>query len=100
MAKHTVSGALYLHTSSAQHAPKDRSYYFTTSDFSKTGDFIKVVDCSFDVQIPDDFDPVPEVIASLTEQKRQLRLKLAAELADLDERISKLSALTFEGAAA
>lgn len=98
MAKHTVTGALYLHASSAQEAPEDRSYYFTASDFSTSANFIKVIDVSFDVQIPDDFDPVPKVIASLTEQKRQLRLKLAAELADLDDRISKLSALTFEAA--
>lgn len=98
MTKYTVNGALYLHASSAQEAPEDRSYYFTASDFSTSANFIKVVDVAFDVQIPDDFDPVPTVIAALNEQKRLLRVKLAQELAQIDDRISKLSALTFEAA--
>jgi hypothetical protein len=60
----------------------------------------KVFSSGTKVDVPDDFDPTPGVIADLQEQKRLLRLKLAAELADLDDRISKLSALTFEGATA
>lgn len=48
---------------------------------------------SFEVDVPDNFDPTAGFIAELEEQKRQLRLKLAAELAELDDRISKLQAL-------
>jgi hypothetical protein len=57
-----------------------------------------VADCSIDVEIPDDFDPTPAVIAGLKEKKRLLRVALAEELASIDDRISKLSALTFEAA--
>lgn len=54
---------------------------------------------SFEAEVPDDFDPTAAIIASLEEQKRLLRLKLAAELAEIDIRISKLQALPMPEAA-
>lgn len=47
----------------------------------------------FDVEVPDDFNPVPQMIAGLEEKKRLARLALAADLAKLDEEISKLQAI-------
>jgi hypothetical protein len=97
MAKHTISGALYLYTPSHRAFGDKPIYHFNTGALSSES-FTKVVDHSFDVEIPEDFDPIPGQLAALNEKKRLLRLKLAAELADLDDRISKLSALTFEAA--
>jgi hypothetical protein len=99
MAKHTVTGALYLYTPERAYTDKP-IYHFNASPILDSATFTKIVDHSFDIEIPEDFDPIPGQLAALNEKKRQLRLKLAAELADLDDRISKLSALTFEGATA
>lgn len=51
---------------------------------------------SFEVEVPDDFNPIPQQVAALEEMKRKARLVLAKELADLDDRISKLTCITFE----
>lgn len=53
---------------------------------------------SFEVEVPDDFNPIPQQVAALEEKKRQLRLKLAEDLAALDENLSKLTCITFEAA--
>jgi hypothetical protein len=95
--KKTFTGAVYLHESGVRLAPEQRYYHYSDRDISGPG-FVKVADCSFDVEIPDDFDPTPAVIAGLQEKKRLLRVALAEELASIDDRISKLSALTFEAA--
>jgi hypothetical protein len=97
MAKHTVNGALYLYTSERAYTDKP-IYHFNTERNLTSESFTKIVDHSFDIEIPEDFDPIPGQLAALNEKKRLLRLKLAQELADLDDRISKLSALTFEAA--
>jgi hypothetical protein len=96
MAKHTVSGTLYLYTPGRLYSEKP-VYHFNTGELTSES-FTKIVDHSFDIEIPEDFDPIPGQLAALNEKKRLLRLKLAQELADLDDRISKLSALTFEAA--
>jgi len=54
---------------------------------------------SIEVEVPDSFDPTATLISELNEEKRKLRLKLADELASLDERISKLQALPMSEAA-
>ena len=46
--------------------------------------------------IPDGFSPIGTLVANLEEQKRLKRLALAAELAKIDEQISKLTCLTNE----
>jgi hypothetical protein len=93
--KKTFTGAVYLHESGVRLAPEQRYYHFSDNDIGGSA-FVKVVDCSFDVEIPDDFDPTPAVVAALNEQKRLLRLKLSKELAAIDDRISKLSAICYE----
>jgi hypothetical protein len=97
MAKHTVNGALYLYTPERSYTDKP-IYHFNAERNLTSESFTKIVDHSFDIEIPEDFDPIPGQLAALNEKKRLLRLKLASELADLDDRISKLSALTFEAA--
>lgn len=48
---------------------------------------------SFEIEVPDDFDPTAPLIANLEEQKRKLQLELAHKLMTIDEQISKLQAL-------
>lgn len=97
MAKHTVNGALYLYVTKYS-IPDKPQYHFNAGPDISSESFVKVVNHSFEVEIPEDFDPIPGQLAALNEKKRQLRLQLAEELASIDDRISKLSALTFEPA--
>jgi len=99
MAKHIIKGFLQWNHDSweAQGRFEINRYEFKTSENSTYATVRKI---EVEVDVPDDFDPTPAVIADLQEQKQKLRLKLAAELADLDDRISKLSALTYEAVAA
>jgi len=98
MAKHTVKGTLYLYT--PVNPTSKPVYHFDQSRTLDGESFTKVVDHSFDVEIPADFDPIPRQLDALNEKKRQLRLKLAAELAAIDDRISKLQAIEFTPEAA
>ena len=99
MAKHTVNGALYLYV--PERAYSDKPIYHFNAGAGLTGEsFIKIVDHSFDIEIPDDFDPAPRQIETLNEKKRLLRVKLAEELASIDDRISKLSAIEYTSEAA
>jgi hypothetical protein len=93
MAKATINGFVYHYQSKYSNTP---NYVFSETRFSDDGDFALVTEHSFDVEIPADFDPVPGQIAALNEKKRQLRVKLADELAAIDDRISKLSAICYE----
>lgn len=97
MTKATIKGHLFLYVPMS--TAEKPVYTFNATDIS--GDlFIKVCPHTIEAEIPDDFDPVPQQIAALNEQKRHLRVKLAEALANIDDRISKLSALTFEPAEA
>lgn len=95
MTAHTITGFLHLYVPSLSQSK--RSYHFHTSKLAHE-DFAVVKECTFETEIPEDFDPVPAQLDALNEKKRQLRVKLAEELAHIDDRISKLSALTFEPA--
>lgn len=91
MSKHTVTG--FVHCNTDDWSGKV-SYSIWPFDMSKSCEDRPLVgEQSFEVEVPDDFNPVPAQIAALEEKKRQLRVKLSDELARLDERISKLSCI-------
>lgn len=58
--------------------------------------FVKQVDV--DVDVPDDFDPTGQQIAALEKEKQEMTRRFAERIADLNERISKLQAITYEAA--
>lgn len=97
MSKHTISGFLVWEKwdFESDATISFRKYEPGPRDAHSSRDQVTIRPHSFEVEVPDGFDPTPAMIAGLEEQKRQLRLKLAAELAVIDERISKLQALTF-----
>jgi hypothetical protein len=99
MAKHTFTGHLFLHAKTAERGGNPY-YHFSQNDISGDGNFIKVVDCAFDVEIPDDFNPTPALVAALDAEERALRLKLADQLMHIHDRRSKLQAICYEAATA
>lgn len=92
MSKYTVEGFITYEKQSWRDKP-DISW----SVYDPTGkdwtDAVAVCAHSIEVEVPDDFNPVPQMVAALEEQKRQERLKLAQKLAELDEKISKLTCI-------
>jgi hypothetical protein len=95
MSKHIVEGFITYEKHSWQKTP---TISWTTYDPSNLGwtEAVAVCPHSIEVDVPDDFNPVPQMVAALEEQKRQERLKLAQKLAELDEKISKLTCITNE----
>jgi hypothetical protein len=49
-----------------------------------------------EIDIPDDFDPIPKQVAAIEEAKRQALETYQRSVAELNERLSKLLALTHE----
>jgi len=96
MSKHTINGFLVWRkwVWDAKH-----EIVFQHHDTTSCGEHSQsalVGPHSFEVEVPDDFDPTPAMVSTLEEKKRKLRLELAGKLAEIDEQISKLTCLTYE----
>jgi hypothetical protein len=75
------------------------AYEIFPFDMTKHGGRAVVGTFEFEFEVPDEFNPVSQMVAALEEQKRQIRLRLAGELAHIDQQISKLTCLPNEVAA-
>jgi hypothetical protein len=99
MAKHTVKGFITY-----EKLPHQRKPTISFYNFKPNADYFQyvtvVAEHTIEVEVPDDFNPVPGMVAALEEKKRLLRLKLAEELMVLDEQISKLQAIEYTAEAA
>jgi hypothetical protein len=94
--KHTINGVLVWEKNVWKDTPNVFFFHCSPENAPGSSEYASravIREHSFEVDVADDFDPTADVIAQLTEQKRKLRLKLAEELAELDDRISKLQAL-------
>jgi diadenosine tetraphosphate (Ap4A) HIT family hydrolase len=50
---------------------------------------------TIDVDIPDDFDPVPKQVAALEDEKLKALAQYTKTVADINERLSKLLAIEY-----
>jgi hypothetical protein len=94
--KHTINGVLVWEKNVWKDEPQITFFQCSAENAPGSSEYCNravIREHSFEVEVADDFDPTADVIAELTEMKRKLRLKLAEELAELDDRISKLQAL-------
>lgn len=48
------------------------------------------------VEVPDDFNPIPQQVAALEREKAEALAKYQASVASINERLSKLLAITHE----
>lgn len=92
MSKHTITGFVY--TTKYEWDSKTSVNFLPFAPIEDEETAI-VGPHSFEVEVPDDFNPIPQQVAALEEKKRLARLALAKELADLDDRIGKLTCITF-----
>jgi hypothetical protein len=100
MTKQTVKGFMFMeYESDWAHGdycnPKwwARWREFKPED-SETRIFIREMDVEFDV--PDDFDPIPKQVAALEAEKRAALAEYQSKVADINERLSKLQAITYD----
>mgnify|MGYP006282852251 CR=1 FL=1 len=49
-----------------------------------------------EIEVPDNYDPRPQQIAALEEQKRKAMAEFQKTVDDINERISKLQAISYE----
>lgn len=90
--QYTIKGYI----TSTQYSPNgektiDFRTYRPTAEYSPNT--VVVREHSFEVDIPDDFDPRPAMIASLEEQKQIARKKFAEEMRTIEHRIQSLLAI-------
>ena len=97
MSKHTVKGFVHYSKEDWNEAASYEIYPFHMTSMESR---VLVCEQTFEVEIPDDFNPIPQQVAALEEQKRQERLRLAQRLAVLDEKISKLTCIEHTAEAA
>ena len=92
MAKHTIPGFVTYEKSYG-----DASVRFSMLRPSPKYSPHEVVvsEHSIEVEVPDDFDPIPHMVSALEEKKRLARLDLAKELAAIDNQIKQLTSIEF-----
>ena len=69
--------------------------HFHHHDMSEFG-YVTVMPFSFEVEVPDNFNPIPAQVAALEKQKRELKANFAMELMHIEDSISKLTCITNE----
>lgn len=74
----------------------DKPTYLLSHYELKGNGFVTVRGQEFEVEIPDDFNPIPGQLAALDEQEKAARLKLADELASINDRRAKLQAICYD----
>lgn len=67
------------------------STYAPSAEYSP--DTVIVRQHSFEVEVADEFDPRPGLVANLEEQKREVRAAFAKKVKDIDDRIQSLLAI-------
>lgn len=93
MSKHTVKGFITYRAPRWSTDTAEVSFQTWKPGAEYEADKVVVSAHVIEVEVPDGFNPVPELVAALEERKRQLRLKLSAELMEIDTQISKLTCI-------
>ncbi len=101
MSKHLIKGFVVWEKwkDSSNDTAVYKFQHYKPSGNSECWDTVLVGEHQFEVEVPDDFNPIPLQVSLLEERKKALRLKLAQELRLIDEEISKLTCITNEVAA-
>jgi hypothetical protein len=95
MSTHTIKGHLYFQQTKYMKTPK---FVFSEHDMrSWEHDILDgrvwIREESFTVEVPDNFDPRPGMVASLRAEKKRTQALFAAKVKEIDDRINSLLAL-------
>jgi hypothetical protein len=88
MANIKIKGAIYR-----RELRYSESYYMFFVFDACDAETVKVMDYTLEVEIPDDFDPRPGMLANLREQKRAVEAEYAAKVNVIENKIRNLLAL-------
>lgn len=93
MAKHVIEGWLYQRQFQWEDEP---TITFSSFDRGNDSDYALIRPYSFEVEVPDDFDPRPAMIVALERKKQEVRAEFARTVAEIDKRIGELQAITMK----
>lgn len=67
--------------------------YFVFKQFDEIEGFVTVQEHSFTVEVPDDFDPRPQMVVQLEAEKKKVRAEFQARVTQIDAQIQSLLAI-------
>lgn len=92
--KHTIKG--YVTYEKSEFATKPTISFYTFKPNATYFPGIAIVrEQSIEVDVPDDFDPRPDLIKGLKEKERKARADFQATLTEIQRRISELEAIEY-----
>lgn len=92
--KTTLKTFLHWHKYEWEDTPTYRLYY---SDMTNAGtEYALIKEIDVDVEIPDNFDPTPQQIATLMAKKQEVLAEAQLMVNELDEQIQRLLAIEFK----
>jgi hypothetical protein len=94
MSKHIIKGYV-TYTESRYNAKLQVSFHTYKPDTKIWPGMVIVGEQSIEVEVPDDFDPRPELIRSLQERQTKARADFEKLCTDIQRQISELQALEF-----
>ena len=96
----TIEGAIYLDTGEYADTLGEYRFFGLRSDskLEPWRTYTPVMRHTITSTVPDDFDPRQQQIEALEEQRREIYARSQAAVTEINARISKLQAITFEPA--
>jgi hypothetical protein len=92
--KHQIAGFVtYREAQSWEDAPQIDFKTYDPRQFDHMKGYAVVCEQTIEVEVPDDFDPRPQLVAELEKAKQQARADFAAKVTAIDAQIQRLLCL-------
>jgi hypothetical protein len=91
--KKTISGFITWSQSKYQTTPHIDFYVFDPRKSVSFEDVVVVREHSFEIEVPDNFDPRPQQIEALQAEKKKLHADFSARCMQIERQISELTCL-------
>lgn len=91
--KHLIKGFIYYNVPKYGNKKPVVTFlpFKASTEYNTWG--VEVGEHSFEVEVPDDFDPRPQQVAALRAQKEKDRAEFAAKVVEYDRQINELLAI-------
>lgn len=86
-----IDGFITYEKSPWDESPRYSFYSFDPTTYNP--DMVIVMEHSFYVEVPDDFDPRPGQVAALKAKKEKVQAEFAAKVKEIDDQINSLLAI-------
>lgn len=92
MTTETIKGGVYFNTDSLNHTWAQK-YKFHTGIAENFASYVLIAPHEFTFEVPDDFDPRPQLVAALKVKRGNLRAEFAAACTEIERQISQYQAI-------